>query len=492
MRGRVRWWAQLRFQLLASFTLVLIGNLLYTDYAVNRTLSKELPQVELQTLALRASRLRAELEDAYSRSGRLSTRRLDQPPQLAYRLFGQDGAQIEGTSSLPSQATIVQRALSETMTAAMIIANDAQTPRYGYHVLPLRHNGTTIGVLEVTEELPPIDRFQESIQQDLLTIALISMCSILACGMYLGTRLTQALREIKRQTEAIVQGDFDRRIAIRSNDEIARISGYLNQMAEDLQRLAQTRNEFFSKVSHELRTPLTIAKGFSSMLRRGRLLPEQERTVAVIDNQIDDLTRLVNDLLDLSRRQNSHMDLRTHEIDCQQLVAEIVEQQRQVLGDSNVTIEPICLVDRVLVKGDRQRLHQILGNLIGNASRYCRGKIWLELDANEQTVSLRIRDNGIGIAPEDQSRIFEPFFQSKHGPRGKAGLGLTVARELAQAHGGTIEVESTPGAGTTFAIRLPRINDASPDQRKSRPRFRSPLGPKPKALPEDSSQAIQP
>lgn len=488
---RVRWWSQLRFQLLASFALVLTGNLLYTDYAVNRTLSKELPQVELQTLSLRASRLRAELEDAYSRYGMLSTRRLDQPPQLAFRVFGRDGALIEGTSVLPSQPAIVERALSEEKTAALIVANDTQTPRYGYHVLPLRHNGITIGVLEVTEELPPIDRFQESIQQDLLTIALVSMCSILACGMYLGTRLTQALREIKRQTEAIVQGDFDRRIAIHSNDEIARISGYLNQMAEDLQRLAQTRNEFFSKVSHELRTPLTIAKGFSSMLRRGKLLPEQERTVSVIDDQIDDLTRLVNDLLDLSRRQHSHLDLRTQEIDCHKLVAEIVEQQYQVLRDSNVTIEAVCLVDRVLIKGDRQRLHQILGNLIGNASRYCRGKIWLELDANDQAVSLRVRDNGIGIAPEDQSRIFEPFFQSRHGPRGKAGLGLTVARELVQAHGGTIEVESTPGTGTTFAIRLPRISEASPKQRKSRPRFRSPLAPKPKVLPEDSPHAAQ-
>lgn len=490
MRRRVRWWSQLRFQLLASFTVVLIGNLLYTDYAVNRTLSKELPQVELQTLSLRASRLRIDLEQSYDRYGMLSAKLLQQPPQLAFRLFGQDGTLIEGTSMLPSQPAIVERALVENKAAALIVANQAQMPRYGYHVLPLRYEDTTVGVLEVTEELPPIDRFQESIQQDLLTIALVSMCSILACGMYLGTRMTQGLREIKRQTEAIVQGDFDRRIAIQSKDEIARISGYLNQMAEDLQQLAQTRNEFFSKVSHELRTPLTIAKGFSSMLRRGKLLPEQERTVEVIDNQIDDLTRLVNDLLDLSRRQNSHMDLRTHEIDCHKLVMEIVEQQRQVLSDTNVTIEPICLVDRVLVKGDRQRLHQILGNLIGNASRYCRGKIWLELDANEQTVSLRVRDNGIGIAPEDQARIFEPFFQSKHGPRGKAGLGLTVARELVHAHGGTIEVESTPGAGTTFAIRLPRISDPT-DQRKHRPRFRSPLAPKPKALPEDSPQTVQ-
>jgi signal transduction histidine kinase len=488
---RVRWWAQLRFQLLASFALVLLGNLLYTDYAVNRTLSKELPQVELQTLSLRASRLRADLEESYDSYRLLSSKLLSQPPQLAFRIFGSDGKLIEGTSSLPSQPAVVERALREEKAAALIVAaSDTKTPRYGYHVLPLYHNETTIGVLEVTEELPPIDRFQESIQQDLLAIALVSMCSILACGMYLGTRFTQSLREIKRQTEAIVQGDFDRRIAIRSNDEIGRISGYLNQMAEDLQQLAQTRNEFFSKVSHELRTPLTIAKGFSSMLRRGKLLPEQERTVAVIDDQIDDLTRLVNDLLDLSRRQHCYLDLRTHEIDCATLIAEVVEQQRQVLREANVTLESICLVDHVQIKGDRQRLHQILGNLIGNASRYCRGKIWLELDANEHTVSLRVRDNGIGIAPEDQSRIFEPFFQSKHGPRGKAGLGLAVARELALAHGGTIEVESTPGAGTTFTIRLPRLFESMPDQRKGRPRFRSPLGPKPRAA-EDSAQPLQ-
>ena len=458
------WWVQLRFRVLLGFTLILIGAILYTYNTMYRILNEDLPKVELEAVAERAASMRATLEQDYSAHGAFELQLpVGTPLRYPMRIYAADGHLIDGTGDIPSQPEMLTRALSDVWTPASMVQVDDR--RFSYQTLPLHYNDKVIGVLEMAEDLPPLDRFQAKAQHELGSAALLALCSVVAVGMSLGGYLNTSLTQIKQQTEAIVSGDFERRIVVRSNDEIGAIGTYLNQMAEDLQRLSQTRNEFFSKVSHELRTPLTIAKGFSSTLRQGEILPHQARTIEIIDSQIDDLTRLVNDLLDMSRRENSSMELHTHEIECAPLLAEAIEYQRQLVGGQKVTLEARYAVAHVSIRGDRQRLFQVLGNLIGNASRYAKKRIRVELDADEQSAILRVHDDGPGIAPEDQVRIFEPFFQSRNGPRGRVGLGLTVTRELVMAHGGTIAVESTPGAGTTFVIRLPRIDKPGQESR---------------------------
>lgn len=471
---RIPFRAQLPVRLLASFVVVLLGNVLYANYAIHRALTQELPNVELLSLTNRGARLQVEIERSYARHDRLSIRLLERAPQVPLRLYDARGQVIEESSPFAPRPAIVRQVLASQPARATILTEGSQ--RYGYQVLPLYDGGTIVGALEVADELPPSDRIQASIQRELALITGVSICSLVGFGVYLGVRFRQSLGAIKQQTEAIVRGDFDQRVPIHSRDEIGQIASYLNQMAEDLGHLSKTRNEFFSKVSHELRTPLTIAKGFSSLLMAGPLLPQQERTVGIIDGQIDDLTRLVNDLLDLSRRQHSNLDLQTQEIDCATLIAEVVEQQRAALHGTPVRLDARYGVEHAHIKGDRQRLHQILGNLIGNARRYSRSRITLELDANDSDVIMRVRDDGPGIAAADLPRIFEPFFQSRHGRRGQAGLGLTVVRELTLAHGGTVDVESVPDEGTTFVLRFPR-SDARVASRRGWLRFHHALRP---------------
>jgi signal transduction histidine kinase len=463
---RVPWWPRLSLRLVISFVFILWGTILFTHHTVDRILTEELPRFELQSLSRNANMLARELERSYAHHGTLSVTLLDQPPQMAMRLYDAAGGILDESSPWPAQQTMVRRTLANENVDPIVVIQDREQ-RFGYEVLPLYHENEVIGALEVADALPPIDRFLQSVRFELTIAGIIAFGSILAVTMFLAGYIKRGLNEIKAQTEAIVRGEFDHRIEVRSNDEMGQIAKYLNVMAEDLQRLSQTRNEFLSKVSHELRTPLTIAKGFSSLLRRGSIPPEHERTVQVIDGQLDDLTRLVNDLLDLSRRQHSNLDLRTQEIDCGELVAEIVECQRAAVRAQKVVLDARYGVRHVPIKGDRQRLQQVLGNLIGNAARYCRGKVWVELDATPEHAVLRVRDNGMGIALEDQGRIFEPFFQARKGPRGGAGLGLTVARELVLGHGGAIEVESTPGEGTVFTILLPRIDVVATRRRRS-------------------------
>jgi signal transduction histidine kinase len=242
---------------------------------------------------------------------------------------------------------------------------------------------------------------------------------------------------------------------------VAAAATEIAQLAENLAELSTARNQFLSKVSHELRTPLTVAKGWISMLRYGTLLPEQERVVSVIDQQIDDLTRLVNDLLDLSRRETGALELKLETIDLVQLVAQVAEYQQEIVAALEVELRLRCEVPSALTFADRGRVAQVLNNMIGNAVRYvphfANGWIEVRVTHHDDRFCVSVADNGIGIAAEHLPRIFEPFYQIDGMKHGKSGLGLALAQELIQAHGGSLTVESTPGLGTAFHICLQAI-----------------------------------
>jgi len=250
-----------------------------------------------------------------------------------------------------------------------------------------------------------------------------------------------------------------------SRDELVRTAGELAQLAEYLNQISASRNQFLSKVAHELRTPLTIAKGWISMLCYGELLPGQERIVSVIEQQIDDLTRLVNDLLDLSRHESGALELRLECIDLVSLVQQVAEHQRELTSLKGIQLIVVAQTPQAYACVDRGRVAQVLNNLITNACRYVphydHGRVELIVNCTETTVQVSVRDNGIGIAPDDLPRIFEPFYQIDGRRRGKSGLGLTVAHELIRAHGGSLTVESVPGKGSTFHIWLRRVDPAT-------------------------------
>ena len=260
-----------------------------------------------------------------------------------------------------------------------------------------------------------------------------------------------------------------REALIQAADELARLAHYLSQINRE-------RSEFLSKVSHELRTPLTIAKGWISMLRHGRLMPEQERVVAVVDQQVDELTRLVNDLLDLSRRETGELSLSFEVGDLGALAERVGEHQRDLTSQRGIALRVHTPDEPVYARIDRGRIAQVLNNMIANAFRYvphfADGRIELAVDRFGGMARLSVRDNGVGIAAEHLPRIFEPFYQVRSEKRGKTGLGLAIAREIVKAHGGLITAESAPGEGATFRIWLRRTDaegtPAASDQARNR------------------------
>jgi signal transduction histidine kinase len=223
----------------------------------------------------------------------------------------------------------------------------------------------------------------------------------------------------------------------------------LRAMAEEARAAVRARDDFLSDASHELNTPLAAVK-----LHLGRLLrhpppPDVMRErLAMVDKQVDRLTVLVNELLDVSRLRAGRFELHREEFELGALVRDIGER----LDPSRLELE----LDEAVGSWDRSRLEQVITNLISNALKYGEGRPVAVRLVVEGDAVLTVSDQGIGIASEDQTRIFDRFERAVSGQRFNGlGLGLWISRRIVEAHGGSIGVTSREGVGSTFTVRLP-------------------------------------
>jgi PAS domain S-box-containing protein len=263
--------------------------------------------------------------------------------------------------------------------------------------------------------------------------------------------------------------DFEARLVASGPDEVvaivrnvterARADAELRAAKDAAEKASQLKSAFLSTMSHELRTPLTAIAGYTELLQRGPgLSPEQAADVRQISRSADHLLTLVGDLLDLSRIEVGAMVLRMEPV----VVAEIVEETLAQLSPQ-ATAKGLSMENSVptglIARGDRQRLRQILLNLVGNAVKFTpQGSIRISGDATGKDIAITVSDTGIGIVPEALPHIFEEFRQADGSMTrqfGGAGLGLAIARKLAELHGGHITVASQSGAGSTFTLHLP-------------------------------------
>ncbi len=238
-------------------------------------------------------------------------------------------------------------------------------------------------------------------------------------------------------------------------------------------RLEQLKTEFVATASHELRSPLTSIKGFVELLDRGTGLGEREREfVQIIRVSTDRLVELVDDLLDLARIEAGQIEITPRPTDLVEVVQETVRLMGPRLRDKRQHLSVDAPLDLPLVLADPVRLREIVTNLLTNAHTYTPegGHVSVRLGAEGGLLSLQIADDGPGIDPLEVDRVFDRFYRGAGRTGGSGGsgtgLGLSIVKSLVDAHGGTIEVHSAPGHGTTFTVRLsaapPRDDDARP------------------------------
>ncbi len=228
----------------------------------------------------------------------------------------------------------------------------------------------------------------------------------------------------------------------------------------DVTRIDQMRRDFLSNVSHELRTPLASVRALAETLESGNVDPGEETAefVGRIRQQVDRLTALVNELLDLSRIESGAVQLQPEPIDLAALVAESASLLRQRADEAEVAFQ-LPYLPGPTVEADHASLLRVTNNLLDNAIKYApRGSsVWVTTVAEGDLVAIAVRDEGAGIPPQDLPRVFERFYKGDHSRANSGvGLGLAIVKHVIRAHGGTVEVTSEVGNGATFTVRLPR------------------------------------
>ncbi|MBI2759641.1 MAG: HAMP domain-containing histidine kinase [Chloroflexi bacterium] len=330
--------------------------------------------------------------------------------------------------------------------------------------VPLQVGSHKVGILQVAINLNVADTARNSLLNTLLFSAVIAV-ALAGLGSWLVLGQTLApLRTVSETADAINRADdLSRRIPYNGppNDEIGSLIESFNQTLERLETLFTSQQRFLADVSHELRTPLTVIKGNVDLMRRMKQLDNESLTS--IDQEAGRLTRLVGGLLLLAQAESGKMTLNMKTVELDTLLLEVFQEMR-VLAGTKVRLK-MADIDQIQITGDRDRLKQVLLNLVGNAIQYTPpgGDVFIGLAKIGDQVRIIVRDTGPGIPAEDLPFIFERFYRAeKSRTRSKTsgfGLGLSIAQWIVENHEGTIKVESKEGSGTTFAIWLPLISN---------------------------------
>ncbi len=341
--------------------------------------------------------------------------------------------------------------------------------------VPLELGKHQIAVVQVAASLTVLDSARNNLL-NILAVSTILAIAMAAAGSWLVLgRVLAPLDVVAETAQAINRADdLSRRIPYKGpeNDEIGRLIASFNQTLERLETLFTSQQRLLADVSHELRTPLTVIKGSVDLIRRMKKLDEESLTS--IDQEAGRLTRLVGGLLLLAQAESGRLSLNIRPVELDTLMLEVFHEMR-ILAGGKVMIK-VSDIDEVQVQGDRDRLKQVLLNLVANAIQYtpAGGEIIMSLARVGEQARVIVRDTGPGIPSRDLPYIFERFYRAeKSRTRSRSsgfGLGLSIAQWIVENHGGTIKVDSKEGQGTTFAIWLPLWEDGT----RTRPASGSP------------------
>ena len=364
-------------------------------------------------------------------------------------------------SDLNKSLDVISLQSSEPVFRDLILSTEVSNAHLRVLTIPLKLGDRPIGAIQIGSSLAIVDATQQALIIVLVIGVIISM-TIAGVASWVSTQ--QALAPLEDVTQTALQithaDDLSRRIPYNGppNDEVGQLIHAFNQTLGRLENLFYTQRRFLTDVGHELRTPLTVIRGNIDLMRK--IGEADEESMDSIVSEVDRLTRLVGDLLLLAQAESGKLPLDRRQVELDSLLFEVMQQMRVVAGDK-IQLK-LGSIDQVLVCGDKDKLKQVLMNLISNAINYTPtgGQVIVDLEKFDNRSQITVTDNGPGIPAQDLPYIFERFYRGeKSRTRSKDGkgfgLGLSIAYWIVTNHEGTIEVDSKVGEGTTFRVFLP-------------------------------------
>ena len=349
-----------------------------------------------------------------------------------------------------------------TRVTGIIVGNTVAVPNVGQYELYL---------------LFPLKNEQNSVNLVRSGVAVTGLALLMGLGvlaLFVTAHVTEPVRRVAEVAEEFADGDLDRRLNVHGEDDMARLAGSFNKMADSLQSqitrletLSFVQQQFVSDVSHELRTPLTTVRMASELIynARSKFDPETARCAELLQRQVERFFHLLNDLLEISRFDAGAGALEASTIDLVALTRDIVENDLRIATAHETELSFDSGQTYAFIEGDSRRIGRIVRNLVANAIEHSEGKpVEVKLRSSDEAVSISVRDSGLGLSEENLERVFGRFWRadpSRARTLGGSGLGLSISMEDAQLHGGNITVWGRPNRGAQFVLTLPRRVNAS-------------------------------
>jgi signal transduction histidine kinase len=300
----------------------------------------------------------------------------------------------------------------------------------------------------------------------------------LLIARFLARGMTQPLRDMAQASSRMSRGDYRKRVAVKSRDEVGQLAEAFNRMAAEMEGLERLRRDLVANVSHELKTPISAIRARLENLLDGVEEPNPA-VLSVMLQQSERLSRLVDQLLDLSRLESGDVPLELEPVDLAPLVDRVVDEVAAARPDRTLAVREEIPLDLPPVMADRERLHQVLFNLLDNAFRFTPsgGEVVVRAVRENGSCEVQVEDTGPGIPGEQLGLVFERFYRvdtSRSREDGGTGIGLAIARSVVEAHGGRIWAESSEGHGATFRFMLPLAGPLRPNGSKTKTEPRAP------------------
>ena len=332
------------------------------------------------------------------------------------------------------------------------------------HGLPVQVGDRVVGTLIVsnawTGALGQVEeQVLSQVNRAFISGGLGAVLVALLLGTLLAWRITTPLRRLTHAAEQIAAGDLAGRARVQSGDEIGQLADAFNRMADNLARSDELRRRMTADIAHELRTPLSVIRGQIEAIQDG-IFPPDAAHLAPIHEEILLLNRLIEDLRTLALAEAGQLALDRAPVDPAALVRRTVAKFAPLAAQDDMSLSVVLASPLPTVTVDSDRIEQVLTNLLANALRHTppQGAVTVRARADQRRLLISVTDTGPGIPPDDIPHLFDRFWRgdkSRTRDRGGAGLGLSIARQLVEAHGGTIWVAGQPGTGATFYIALP-------------------------------------
>lgn len=325
---------------------------------------------------------------------------------------------------------------------------------------PIFTDGQVVGAVFVNLPIPEIHQ----IRTDVIRIFLLCVCFVVIVALVfiyiMSNRLTKPIKEINLAAKCIAGGDFARRANLDAENEIGELGETFNKMADSIEQLEHVRRSFVANVSHELRTPMTTITGFVEGIMDGTIPPEKHKQyLSIVLDESKRLSRLVTDLLDISKMEQGKFSLDIREFDLNEMIRLNIIKSEKRISEKNIQLTVSFQSENQKVLADKDSIQRVLTNLLDNAIKFTPNEGFLDIRTGTANgkVFVTVQNSGMGIAKDELTHVFDRFYKtdkSRSLDKSGAGLGLYIVKNILQSHGENIWAESEQGEYTRFNFTL--------------------------------------